>query len=260
MRRTYWSIGKFSDFVRGVPKLKNGSAQEWTEWRIKLEKERPIRYWMAEDGLDMLQNFFCWPTDKIYAVKYYIINRFVSHTNALVASHEHIKPGQYVDLDTRILFCLFDELVNYVEVEAAHLNFQFDSEKRQDLKWWQVGRWRTRTWRNPEAGIDYLKWEISLIDNDSGISSSQSIGAQEILNLYTWWKEIYPNRPDACEISGYNDYCEDKRKRGVEFFCDDPGYDVSDILKKSSEIEDKYREEDTEMLCRLIRVRGNLWT
>jgi hypothetical protein len=260
MRRKYWSISKFSDFIRGNKKPEVGTIQEWADWRKKSEKEHPIRYWIAEEGLDMLQNFFCWPVDKIYAAKYYIVNRFVSHSNALVAHREHIKPGQYADLDTRILFCLFDELSNYVEVEAANLNFQFDSEKKKTLRWWQVGKWRTRTWRNPEAGVDYLKWEISLIDEETGVPTSQSAGAQEILHLYTWWKEIYPNRPEVYDASGYNDYCADREKRGIELFGDDPGYDVLDILKKSSEIEDKYREEDTEMLCRLIRVRGNLWT
>jgi hypothetical protein len=31
-------------------------------------------------------------------------------------------------------------------------------------------------------------------------------------------------------------------------------------LKKTREIEQAYEEEDTEMMCRLIKVRGSLWT
>ena len=269
MRINYWSCSKFADRLRGTAKPTALDADGWKEWKQDAKQAHPIRYWIADEVLDHLQDTIMWPVDKLYSLKYYIVNRWIDQSHALVAHPKHIKPGQWMDLDYRMLYCLFDELVDFVEIEKAYSNFRWDSEKQKDMRWWQVGRWRTRTWRSAEAGIDHLKWEISLTDEEwiedksQAKPTAQAEAAREILELYTWWTETYPNRPDPYDVSGWSDHCEDKRERGIGFFETDPEEDKAEtykILDKNREIEAQYNQEEEEMLIRLIKLRGSLWT
>lgn len=271
MRSNYWSCSKFADWMRGTVKPYSGTGDEWKDWGTEAKVKHPIRYWIVEEGLDHLQNAVMWVPDKLYSFKYYAINRWVDQSNALVAHSKHIKPGQYQDLSNRILICLFDELVDFVEIESAYLNYRWDEEKQKGMKWWQVGRWRTRTWRSAEAGIEHLNWQMSLTDEEwldadkkhEAKPTSQAISAKEIFDLYKWWVDIYPNRPDPHDASGWSDHCEDKRKRGIGFMETDPLEDpdaTRALLDKLRAIEDEYEKEDTDMLIRLIKIRGHLWT
>jgi hypothetical protein len=94
----------------------------------------------------------------------------------------------------------------------------------------------------------------------------QAVKAQEILALYTWWTEVYPNRPDAYNASGWTDYCEASRlSNGGKINWSS---DKSPELKKQSskahkalqKLEADYEKEDTDMMIRLIKVRHGLWT
>lgn len=270
-RFKYWSNTKFADWIRGSNKPDVATAGGWRKWREQAKKDNPVRYWMAETGLQTLQDIVNWPTDQLYSVKYYITNRWIDQSHALVAHPKHIKPGDYMDFDYRILHCLFDELIDFVEIEKAYSNFRWHEEKLKQLKWWQGGRWRTRTWRNAEAGIDHLKWEISLTDEEwldaeqkhLAKPTRQAEAAAEILELYQWWTHVYPNRPDPYEASGWSDYCASKRERGIHLLEEDPDEDrekTRSMLDKCKEIENQYHEEETQMLIRLIKLRGSLWT
>jgi hypothetical protein len=132
-----------------------------------------------------------------------------------------------------------------------------------------------RTWRCPDAGIEHLIWASGLklgedmgVDKDSehyGQPTQQAKNAQEILELYRWWKEVYPKRPDAMDASGWTAYCELRRKNGNDFldFEDKTPEEAKmsrDALDKSTEIETAYNTEDEEMMIRLIKIRQGLWT
>ena len=64
---------------------------------------------------------------------------------------------------------MFDELVNFVEVELAWKNVAWDEEarKKYNTPFYAVGWFRWRTWRCPESGLDYLKWSQSLMLDES---------------------------------------------------------------------------------------------
>lgn len=269
MRFDYRNWARVADRVRGTEKPEFLSADGWKKWHSDAKKKHPFRYWVVETGVSYLEKMFMWPLDRLYSAKYYVVNRWVDQSHALVAHSKHIKPGNWMDLDNRILYCLFDELVDFVEIEKAHKNFLWDSDKHKDMKWWQVGRWRTRTWRCAEAGIDYLKWEMTLtneecIDNkELAVPTAQAKSAREIMELYDWWTNVYPNRPDAYDVSGWTKYCENKRERGIGFMETDPlenREETNKILERNSEIENEYNKEDEEMLIRLVKLRGSLWT
>ena len=271
MRNNYWSCSKFADLLRGTAKPNSGTSAEWKEWEQKAKTEHPFRYWLAEEGIDKIQYFINWPADKVYNVKYYVVNRWIDQSHALVAHPKHIKPGQYQDFSNRILICLFDELVDFVEIEKAYSNYRWSEEKQKDMKWWQVGKWRTRTWRSAEAGLAHLEWESSLTDEEwlgedekrEAKLMPQAETAKEIITLYKWWTEVYPNRPEPMDVSGWSAYCDDKQARGIDMFDEDPEvgkWDTAAIHNKMREMEKEYDEEDTEMLTRLIKIRGHLWT
>jgi hypothetical protein len=277
----YWSCSPFADWLRGTAKLSAGTAEEWDDWTTRAQMKHNFRYWLAEEGLSHLQDFITWPIRKIYDLKYYINNRFVTRTHALTAHPRDIKPGQWCDVGNRFLPCLFNELVDFVEVELAWWQIAWaDPAEKAKYKapFWATGWFRWRTWRCPQAGLDNLDWQRSLrhsvddgwkeSDPNIGKPTPQAVKAQEVLDLYRWWKDVYPHRPDAHDASGWTEYCERKRQEhgetGLSFMKESANPETRALgvaaLDKTHEIEQAYEAEDTEMLIRLIKVRHGLWT
>ena len=283
-RANYWSCSAFADWIRGNPKGGAKTAEDWDDWRDRSKKDHPVRHWIAEEALDKIQNFIWWPIDRIYDVKYYINNRFISRTHSLTAHPRDIKPGKWCDVGHRFLPCLFNELVDFVEVELAwwHLAWSPEERPKYNMPWWAVGWFRIRTWRCPQAGLDNLKWQSELVwKEDECEPGSPNIGkptyqaekALEILALYKWWTEVYRNRPDPHDASGWSEYCDLKRniaeERGADGFSamfstkgetKELRKMADTALKKLRKIEEQYEREDEQMMIRLIKIRNSLWT
>lgn len=279
MRKNYWSCSKFANWLRGTDKLRSGTAEEWSSWKKEAKTKYPIRYYIAEELLDKIQNTIHYPTDKLYDIKYYINNRYITHTHSLTAHPRDIPRGEWRDVGNRFLPCLFNELVDFVEVELAwwHLAWSPEERPKYNMPWWAVGWWRVRAWRCPQAGIDSLKWQMNLKWSEEecspgspniGQPTYQAISAKEIYELYTWWKEVYPNRPDPHDLSGWSEYCNRKRDEfgddGLDFMQESKNPDTVELgktaLDKSHEIEEQYKKEDEMMMIRLIKIRDSLWT
>ena len=113
MRGNYWSCSKFADWVRGTAKPPFLELHEWGEWEESAKEEYPFRYWLVEEFLDNLQDVVYWPADMMNKISYYISNRWITRSHALTADPKNIRPGQWFDLSERILYCVFDELVNF---------------------------------------------------------------------------------------------------------------------------------------------------
>jgi hypothetical protein len=275
----YWSCTPFADWIRGTTKLKMGTSEEWHEWEVRAKADYPVRWWIAEEGLGHLQDFVTWPIRKLYDIKYYINNRWVSHTHALTAHPRDIKPGEWRDVGNRFLPCLFNELVDFVEVEQAwhHIAWNDDAKEKFKAPFWASGWFRWRTWRCPEAGIASLDWAINLVwDNDWGVDetspefgkpTSQAIRAKEIKELYIWWTTVYPARPDPMDASGWSEYCDRLRvEKGSDFWVGMSSKSPETekmgkkALKLSQKIEEAYDKEDEAMMIRLIKIRDSLWT
>jgi len=276
MRNHYWTIGPFADWLRGTPSPGAQTSRGWREWREEAQKKHPVRYWLAEEGLDYLQRFVYYIPDKLYGLKYYINNRWVTCTHALTAHPSDIPRGEWRDVGNRFLPCLFNELRDFVEVELAwwHIAWSDREEKaKYNAPFWATGWWRWRTWRCPQAGLDCLAWQMELtnaefLDDDKkhlAEPTQQAIHAREILELYKWWTEVYPNRPDPHDAGGWSDYCAKFRNEGRDFLdfedrTDEERAASSQALDATQTIEDKYNQEDEEMMIRLIRIRQSLWT
>ena len=276
MNSHYWTIGKFADWLRGTPKLKCGTSEEWNDWEDKAKAEYPVRWWIAEEGLDYLQNIVYYIPDRLNDIRYYINNRWVSKSHALTADPRDIKPGNWSDVGNRFLPCLFKELVDFVEIEQAwhHCMWSDDAKTKFDVPWWRSGWLRLRTWRNAEAGMEYLRWAETLTNEeflDEGEKHKaeptyQAKSAKEIIELYTWWTETYRNRPDPYEASGWTAVCEASREANggrLHFGTEkNPALrKASDLaMKKLRKMEADYEKEEEQMMIRLIKIRGSLWT
>ena len=275
MRSTYWSCSKFADWVRGTPKLSAGTSEQWDEWRQKAQGYNPVRFWIAEEALDAVQNFIHYPTDKLNDVRYYINNRWVSRSHSLTAHPQDIKPGQWQDVGNRFLPCLFNELVDFVEIEQAWHTCMWDEEARKKYSppWWRSGWLRWRTWRCPEAGLAYLDWAMTLTnkefieEGEKEEPTYQAKAAKEIKELYLWWTTTYRNRPDPYEVSGWTAYCELSRLQNGGKLSWDGSKDSKELerasklaLKELRKIEAAYEKEDEQMMIRLIKIRQSLWT
>lgn len=272
----YWSCTPFADWLRGTKKLDAGTADEWDDWTTAAQMKHNFRYWLAEEGLSHLQDFVTWPIRKIHDAKYYINNRWVTRTHSLTAHPRDIKPGQWQDVGNRFLPCLFNELVDFVEIELAwwHIAWADAEEKaKYNAPFWATGWFRWRTWRNASAGLDNLNWQANLRHDEDyckdetyyGEFTPQAIKAQEILSLYNWWTVTRPQRVDAYEASGWTEYCERARElNGGSLFGGKSTpelREMSDIShKRLQEIETRYENEDEAMMIRLIKVRHGLWT
>lgn len=274
----YWSCSAFADWLRGTAKPGAETSEGWDIWRKTAQKAYPIRYWLAEEGLDLIQDFVTWPVRKLYDIKYYINNRWVSRTHSLTAHPQDIKPGQWCDVGNRFLPCLFNELVDFVEVEQAWHQIAWDTEAQKKYKppFYAWGWFRWRTWRCPEAGLDYLDWASTLTNKEfirpgeKEVPTHQALAAREIKELYIWWTTTYRNRPDPYEASGWTAYCNRKREEKnadgnvLDFFGEPSTKELRKwrdrSLKMLRKIEEDYEKEDTEMMIRLIKVRQSLWT
>lgn len=275
MRANYWSCSKFADWLRGTSKPGAATADGWRKWRKTAEKSYPFRYWLAEEGLDYIQNFVNWPGDKLNDIRYYINNRWVSRTHSLTAHPRDIKPGNWCDVGNRFLPCLFNELVDFVEVETAwhHVLWNEEARKKYMVPWWRRGWLRWRTWRCPEAGMAHLVWASSLVNDDFYSPNDpeykkptgQALAAKEIIDLYVWWTAIRPQRPDPHDASGWGDVCKNRRQKyDDEIMWEDKTKkekeESKNALERFHEIEKQYDQEDEEMMIRLIKVRQSLWT
>ena len=276
----YWSCTPFADWVRGTKKLSAGTAEEWDDWNTAAQMKHNFRYWLAEEGLGYIQDFVTWPERKLNDIRYYINNRWITRSHALTAHARDIKPGDWCDVGNRFLPCLFNELVDFVEIEQAwhHCLWSDEMKTKFNVPWYRSGWLRWRTWRCAEAGMEYLKWASGLVVGEDmgakpgskgfGEPTYQAKAAREIIELYTWWKEVYPNRPDPHDASGWTEYCEASRAANGGSLWGSLRADKTPELKKMSDralkllrkIEADYEKEDEAMMIRLIKIRQSLWT
>lgn len=245
-RYNYWSCSKFADWIRGEKKPSALTLDEWDDWKNNQKTNNKWRYWFSDKFLNKLQNILYFPRDVYKSIKNYIYNRFITKTHCLKTG---LEPGHYYEMDHRIMHGLFNELVEFVEGEQAWMNYICSKDKKFKFKKGKCA----------EAGIDYLIWAMSLKkDEDSGYKkgdkeygqpTQQAESAKKIFELYNWWKNIRPNRPDPHDESGWSEVFESndekKKKKSLKDLC---------------KLEEKYDKEDEKMLIELIKIRKSLWT
>ena len=132
-RFNYWSCSKLANFIRGTPKPWALQLDEWKQWRQTAKKKHPWRFWLAEEGLNKLQNFFFFPYDLWSSWRYYCKIRFRDKLHYLKTG---FKPGEYYDLDERILYALFNELKIFVVENKQNKDWGMDEDALSLYEWW----------------------------------------------------------------------------------------------------------------------------
>lgn len=277
----YWSCSKFADWVLvtfgGEAKPRAATSAKWVEWKRTNKAAAPFAYWFVETFLGKLQDVVYLPYDCMRAVRRYISNRFIHKEHYLPT---RLARGEYHSIDDRILHGLFETLCDYVEVEVAWHHVMWggaEQRARFNFPWWKTKPFfvSLKEWRCPPAGLAHLEWEMSLTcGEDMGVDptdelygkpTNQAVAATEIMKLYTWWRNDRPTRPDPFEASGLRAMYAASRSGGDDDWLDilndtDDRTDRQAAHAKREALERQYDEEDTEMMIRLIKIRGSLWT
>jgi len=144
-------------------------------------------------------------------------------------------PAGYYDKDKMLLYSCFSILSDFVENESAWLCLILN-EKEKDKVPWYMSREMYRKKHARRLGLDY------------------SSDDQEIVELYKWWKDMYPNRIDP-----FNDL-RFRKFDDIDILDKMKDKDYTQLCESAAKIVDKYYKEDTDMLVRLMQVRERLWT
>ncbi len=263
MIKHYFYGSKLSKLIYDTKEPMFAEMREWGKIRKFHEENYPIRYWITNKLFYKIDNWInkVNPVNIFRHIQYRFANRFITHTHGLIASKEHLSRYEWHDMDQRIFYSLFDSFVDFVEIELAGHNYSYLEKNKLNYRG-----------RSKEAGLDYLNWGMGLTkkkgewwpDEEEGELEPQAISYREIYDLYIWYTETYKNRKTPHELSGLDDYYENKRKRNIDLlFDDDPEehkWNTDEMYKRNREIEKQYKDEETEMLIRLIKIRDFLWT
>jgi hypothetical protein len=225
----------------------------WEKWEDNLKQEKPLAYFLTETIPDIIDDITCYIPTPISNIRYYCRNRFYRKTHVLPTG---FKPGEYHDLDERILYGLMNSLVDFVEVELAYKSRWCNTEESKTAKW--------HNGRCPELGLSHLAWEMTLDSvelDEHERCTGQAATAREIKIIYDWWKNR-DNRPDPHDVSGWSTICEDEHNRGLKMFekgSPEVERSKTKALNLVRKIEKSYEKEDQEMIIRLIKIRRSLW-
>lgn len=247
----------------------------WAIWEAEFKASRPFAHFFTETLPDWCEYPAKWSIDPIYSVSYYLRNRFITQTHVM---HTGLGKGKWHEFESRALHGLFNELVDFIEIEQAwhHLAWNSGDRKKYAVPWWRT-QWYTRwgEWRCAESGIDYLKWCMTLDDPDMPANDrnpGQATSARETLALYMWWKEVYLKRPeDSYDAVGYTAFnAEMSEKYGEDEWLSigtRTSLLTADEVKRREELrdlahlqEEAWNKEEEEMMIRLVKHRQHLWT
>lgn len=196
---------------------------QWDQYYAQLRTRKPYRYWIAQRLFKTIKRVILWPYRTILGIRAYIHNRWISKTHYLKTG---LTPGYYYEFDDRILYGLFNELVEFVEIQLAHISLHNDTKKYQ-----------FKDGRCVAAAYDYFAWADSLTE-EWDLPLKQSM--QTVQELYEWWTISRPQRIESHEIT--------------------PATHGNDFLNIRISNDYDYYQEDTQQIIRLIKIRQNLWT
>ena len=235
------------------------TSKGWRLFDKEFAEKAPIRHWFKSDFKKLVVYPIKWKYEAIsgwirYRTydKYHIVNT-------------GLKPGYY-DVDTLMLNVNFNMLKDFVEVEQA-IHTYWWSDECKNASWCEKHMpfyFKFYPFRRPDLGIQHLDWAATLDDPKlppHERSDRQAADAREIKILYKWWVEERPARKEIAHLHYSN-----QGLGTLGCFDDDFDREAPDFkahvksMDQSSEQEENWRKEDTEMLIRLATIRQSLWT
>lgn len=218
-----------------------------------------MRYWLTNEFKYSVIMPVKWKFDRIRNwVRYRTYDRYHVIDTGLTPD--------YYSVDTQMLHVNFNILKEFVEVEQAWSKYCWSGEYK-NAPWCEryIPFYRfVYPFRRPDLGVEHFEWAATLDDPILPLherSESQAISAREVLALYKWWTQDRPARKEI-EYLGHSD-------QGLGLMSsldDDFDRDAEDYKAHIASMDDRnaqeeeWEKEDTEMLIRLIKIRGSLWT
>ena len=230
----------------------------WNTFETEFRKKAPFRYFIKYFIVRRIGAIFTSFSDFAWAIRYRTVNKY-----HLV--NTKLNPG-YHEIDTRMLHANFELLVDYVELECANMAEVADRAQLIKERGWKdtyLPRvMKIKKFRSRELGLQHLEWETTLASptlSEYERSPGQAARAVQIIILYTWWKDIYPNRegleaPDRDSV-GLEFLSREWRKENPEMH-----EKIQQWSRDSHKQELDWDKEEEEMLIALMKVRKGLWT
>jgi hypothetical protein len=184
----------------------------------------------------------------------YIHNRWIMPSDRVIIQHPEYPQGHYHDTDHKMLYIVFQILVDFVEIECGAICGPYRFENRWQKAYRILSQLPLLDWllpgdRNALRGLHHLRWAMSLKD-----SPSQAQHAKDVFALYKFWKHTRPRRIDPWEWA--ETFTGPKRiGKGFDF---SPEYSAK--LQAAGDLEEVYHRDDEEQLHLLIKIRQGLWT
>lgn len=204
---------------------------EWNDHESKYQNHPAVRIIKLIDDIEWI---FYAPYRFYRAIRNYISNR---HFDKIHYLNTELTPGQWYDLDTRLLYGMMNEYKKFVEYDLG-MEYLW-GEKRKDLR--------------KEYGALLLKERVE----DEELTLEYREVNSTLLRIYYWWVNEFPQRKTLEQLLYEN---------GLEgvFYClsenNETTKAVKKVYKEWDEYEKRYKEEETYYLCELIRLRTYLWT
>lgn len=244
-RYTYWSNSALSKTIQQHAGMKKtptfATPKEWRELAECNKQISPIIFWITEEGFDLIQDVVYFPSDVYRNIRQYIVNRFIDKTHIIDTK---LEKGQWHEVDEILLHGIMETVVKFVECQKAHMqDISFNIKDQPKIK------------DRREAGLKYLDWEISLGDE----SPKQSETATIVKEVYLWWNDQRPNRPDIHDVTGWSDYCAVSRPNVFEHE-DNDRQKVREMLDDIQFLEEFYDNEDYRMVEKIFKCRHGMWT
>jgi len=230
------------------------TMEDWEVWKNSA-KQHKVKWFFAETVPDWFSFTFVYPYERVVSK---LKNKYIRKHNQINITS--LKNDEWYDTDTRMMHGMFQLLVDFVELEKAHMQIIFGEENAPRYM-------RKAKYRSAEMGLKYLAWESEL-GKDGG--KDQSKRAKQVRDLYVWWKHDRPARIDLMDVKGdmdvsTNEFYSDTNDDAISFTALDRKKDREPELFKSvnkayEDAEKSYNKEDEQMLIKLIKLRKHLWT
>ena len=233
----------------------------WTEWSKIRKQVRDHKF--LHFFFESIPSWLGRMETRYRDIKYWVLHRTTDKYHII---RTELKPGYY-DVDTRLMYGMFALLKMYVEEECSHMYYFCHKDAPKPNKW-----------NKRSLGIRHLVYDIfsDYKENERPkegsdeyiIITNQMARCKEILDLYSWWVFDRPRRPDPMETSGLSEWYDKVEKKHGDIFLtidrenqtEEENAEWRVMHNKDMEIEEAYQKEDTEMMKKLIDLRGSLWT
>lgn len=285
-------IRKFSSKILSGLRTKFGPKKPvaltidgWRDFENHYRKDKPVTYFFLESIPNKIGEVYYFLIEKrIQSFKEFVLFRFTERTHLINTGLGY----GYHEVDDRMFYGMFELLRDYVEGELAWLEFVcmgdhhpfYDELKKERFKskYLDLFGIHQSHFKSKKLGLYHLTYTLEENPYNSHSKAEQNaiLKQQEtnrtILELYLWYTQERPNRKkDNVAHEAYEEIPNKKQFEkdygGLFLFSDEfkknhPTVynNYANKIINNEDLREKFYEEDTMMLKKLVDIRSSLWT